>query len=51
MGLHAVPHCGGDDLGRQVADHVGPVGITVPAGIEHQLFSQGFVLLAQALPI
>jgi hypothetical protein len=32
-------------------DHMGPVGITVPAGIQHQLFSLSFVLLAQVLPV
>ena len=51
MGLNAVTHCGGNHLGRQVTDHVGPVGVTVPAGIEHQLFSLGLVLLAQVLPV
>jgi len=30
---------------------MGPVGITVPAGIQHQLYSLSFVLLAQVLPV
>ena len=51
VGLNAVPHRRGYHLGRQIADHVGPVGVTVSAGIEHQLFSLGFVLLAQSLPV
>ncbi|MFO7628211.1 MAG: hypothetical protein R6W06_01580 [Prochlorococcaceae cyanobacterium] len=27
------------------------MGVTVPAGVEHELFSLGFVLLAQVLPV
>ncbi|MFN9904932.1 MAG: hypothetical protein ACK56F_02250 [bacterium] len=35
VGLHAVAHRRGHNLGRQVADHVGPVGVAVSAGVGH----------------
>jgi len=35
VGVNAVTHCGGNHLGQQVTDHMGPVVVTVPAGIEH----------------
>ena len=51
MGLHAVAHRRGHHLGWQITDHVGPVGVAMPAGVEHQLFSLRFVLLTKVLPV
>jgi hypothetical protein len=38
VSLDAVAHGRGHHLGRQVADHVGTVGVAVPAGVQNQLF-------------
>ena len=51
MGLDAVAHGRGHHLGWQVADHVGTVGVAVPAGVQNQLFALGVVLAPQVLPV
>lgn len=44
VGLNAMPHRRGHDLGGQVADHVGAVGVAMAAGVGHELFALGLVL-------
>ncbi len=51
MGLDAVAHGRSHHLGRQIADHVGTVGVAVPAGVQNQLFALGVVLAPQVLPV
>ena len=50
VGLNAVPHCRGHDLGRQVADHVGPVGVAVPTGVGNEFLALGLVVLPDLVP-
>ena len=47
MRFDAVAHGGSGYLRRQLADHVGAVGVAMPGGIEDQLFSFCLVLLPQ----
>ena len=50
VGLDAVAHRRGHHLGRQVADHMGPVGIGVAAGIKDQSFALGLVVTPELHP-
>jgi hypothetical protein len=50
VGLDAMAHGRSHHLGRKVADHVGAVGVAVPAGVGHELLALGFVLLPELVP-